>query len=80
MGTASSVLGSYSASQETSQTASDSKRVYSPQEVESARFYFSSGGLIEDAYIVAAIRRYRESSTDGNLSDIEIAHLISSTG
>jgi uncharacterized protein (TIGR02448 family) len=61
---------------EESKHSSENKLVYSVQELESAHFYFASGGEIEDAYFTSALNRFRRATPDTELSDIAIAELI----
>lgn len=72
---ASLLLAPFSASQETTDSH---KRVYSAAELEDARLYLASNGMLHAAYFTSALQRYRQDSPDAELSDLAIAALISS--
>ncbi|WP_445177655.1 DUF2388 domain-containing protein [Pseudomonas sp. McL0111] len=72
---ASLLLAPFSASQETTDSH---KRVYSAAELEDARLYLASNGMLQAAYFTSALQRYRQDSPDAELSDLAVAALISS--
>ncbi|WDR34407.1 DUF2388 domain-containing protein [Pseudomonas serboccidentalis] len=72
---ASLLLAPFSASQETTESH---KRVYSAEELEDARLYLASDGMLQAAYFTSALQRYRQNSPDSALSDLAVATLISS--
>jgi uncharacterized protein (TIGR02448 family) len=69
------LLTPFSASQETTESH---KRVYSAEELEDARLYLASDGMLQAAYFTSALQRYRQESPDSALSDLAVATLISS--
>lgn len=62
----------------TSNVSGLNKRVYSVEEVEAARYYLASNGMLQAAYFTSALQRYRQDSPDAELSDLAVAALISS--
>jgi len=54
------------------------KRVYSVEEMEAARYFLASDGMLQAAYFTSALQRFRQESPDTELSDLAIAALISS--
>ncbi|WP_242486645.1 DUF2388 domain-containing protein [Pseudomonas sp. TH49] len=54
------------------------KRVYSPEEIEAARYYLASDGMLQAAYFTSALQRYRQESPNSELNDLAVATLISS--
>ncbi|WP_129973247.1 MULTISPECIES: DUF2388 domain-containing protein [unclassified Pseudomonas] len=72
---ASLLLTPFTASQETTDSH---KRVYSPEELEDARLYLASDGMLKAAYFTSALQRFRQDSPDSELNDLAVAALISS--
>ncbi|WP_243433410.1 DUF2388 domain-containing protein [Pseudomonas sp. 58(2021)] len=54
------------------------KRVYSVEEIEAARYFLASDGMLQAAYFSSALQRFRQELPDTELSDLAIAALISS--
>ncbi|WP_246226537.1 DUF2388 domain-containing protein [Pseudomonas atagonensis] len=54
------------------------KRVYSVEEIEAARYFLASDGMLQAAYFTSALQRFRQGSLDSQLSDLAVAALISS--
>jgi hypothetical protein len=61
----------------TSDVSGLKKRVYSAEEIEAARYYFASDGMLQAAYFTSALQRYRQESSDSTLNDLAVAALIS---
>jgi hypothetical protein len=61
----------------TSEVSGLNKRVFSPEEIEAARYYLASDGMLQAAYFTSALQRYRQDSPDSALSDLAVATLIS---
>ena len=53
------------------------KRVYSVEEIEAARYYLASDGMLQAAYFTSALQRFRQESSDSTLNDLAVAALIS---
>jgi len=69
------LLTPFTASRETTDSH---KRVYSAAELEDARLYLASDGMLQAAYFTSALQRFRRESPDKELSDLAVAALISS--
>ncbi|WP_256576146.1 MULTISPECIES: DUF2388 domain-containing protein [unclassified Pseudomonas] len=54
------------------------KRVYSVEEIEAARYFLASDGVLQAAYFTSALQRFRQDSPDSELNDLAVAALISS--
>ncbi|WLH33864.1 DUF2388 domain-containing protein [Pseudomonas sp. FP2196] len=61
----------------TSEVSGLNKRVYSVEEIEAARYYLASDGMLQAAYFTSALQRFREASPDSELNDLAVAALIS---
>lgn len=62
----------------TNNTTESFKRVYSAEELEDARLYLASDGMLQAAYFTSALQRFRQESPDSELNDLAVAALISS--
>ncbi|MFJ2485954.1 DUF2388 domain-containing protein [Pseudomonas sp. NPDC087639] len=62
----------------TSNVSGLNKRVYSVEEIEAARYYLASDGMLQAAYFTSALQRFRQESPDSELNDLAVAALISS--
>ncbi|WP_237403126.1 DUF2388 domain-containing protein [Pseudomonas sp. MWU318] len=62
----------------TSKVSGLNKRVYSPEEIEAARYYLASDGMLQAAYFTSALQHYRQESPNSELNDLADATLISS--
>ncbi|UVM25650.1 DUF2388 domain-containing protein [Pseudomonas sp. B21-021] len=54
------------------------KRVYSVEEIEAARYFLASDGMLQAAYFTSALQRFRQDSPDSELNDLAVAALLSS--
>jgi hypothetical protein len=61
----------------TSEVSGLNKRVYSVEEIEAARYFLASDGMLQAAYFTSALQRYRQESSDSALNDLAVAALIS---
>ncbi|WP_160058792.1 DUF2388 domain-containing protein [Pseudomonas sp. R84] len=61
----------------TSDVSGLKKRVYSAEEIEAARYFLASDGMLQAAYFTSALQRYRQESPDSALNDLAVAALIS---
>ncbi|CAB1403492.1 hypothetical protein [Pseudomonas fluorescens] len=61
----------------TSDVSGLKKRVYSAKEIEAARYFLASDGMLQAAYFTSALQRYRQESSDSTLNDLAVAALIS---
>ncbi|SDT31812.1 Protein of unknown function [Pseudomonas granadensis] len=61
----------------TSDVSGLKKRVYSAEEIEAARYFLASDGMLQAAYFTSALQRYRQESSDSTLNDLAVAALIS---
>ncbi|MBC8995997.1 DUF2388 domain-containing protein [Pseudomonas sp. N40(2020)] len=62
----------------TSNVSGLNKRVYSVEEIEAARYYLASDGMLQAAYFTSALQRFRQAAPDSELNDLAVAALISS--
>lgn len=61
----------------TSDVSGLKKCAYSVAEVEAARYFLASDGMLQAAYFTSALQRFRQDSPDSELNDLAIAALIS---
>lgn len=54
------------------------KRVYSVEEIEAARYFLASDGMLQAAYFTSALQHFRQDLPDSELNDLAVAALISS--
>lgn len=62
----------------TSDVSGLKKRVYSAEEVEAARYYLASDGMLQAAYFTSTLQRFRREFLASELNDLAVAALISS--
>ncbi|MFJ4586561.1 MULTISPECIES: DUF2388 domain-containing protein [Pseudomonas] len=61
----------------TSDVSGLKKRIYSAAEIEAARYFFASDGMLQAAYFTSALHRFRQESSQSMLDDLAVAALIS---
>ncbi|MBV4487547.1 DUF2388 domain-containing protein [Pseudomonas sp. SWRI153] len=61
----------------TSDVSGGKKRVYSVKEIEAARYFLATDGMLQAAYFTSALHRFRQESSQSMLDDLAVAALIS---